>query len=327
VRATASVGAGANWFQRPSGLAVVDSQVFVADLPQAVVRVFDLNLEPLRTFGREGGGPGEFSTGPANSVFRFTRDWVGGSDGHIAVYDGDRISIFTASGEFLSYAPHGVLDRMMFLGVTRVAYDDRHLFAAVDEVPLGRAERRPATVYRVRSGSADTVLTVMLEPRPRTHTWGRDPSMSWDAAAGCVAATDGASDAILVSSYAGGHVDTIRAPIADPGRIEPTPGQRGAMDAMGLPSELPEPERYSRILDMRIDPDGHLWVRPTRQPNDSTIIVHRIPLGGGTWTVDTVPVFPLAFGPPGIYYAGTETENGEPLVVRFDGPAPDTLSS
>lgn len=43
----------------------------------------------------------------------------------------------------------------------------------------------------------------------------------------------------------------------------------------------------------------------------------RLSAGTGAANVDTLPAFPRAFGPSGIFYAVEATEDGAPVVARY----------
>ena len=73
-----------------------DGSIYVADgYGASLVHRFSAGGRPLGSWGRPGGGPGEFST--PHSVWAF-------ADGRVAVADreNDRVQVFTAEGRFLS---------------------------------------------------------------------------------------------------------------------------------------------------------------------------------------------------------------------------------
>lgn len=97
-----TLAGGANWFERPSGIAVdaEGSRVYVVDTggvsnDQHRVRVFDAkNGKHLLDFGKRGTGPGELN---------LPRDVTIGSDGLLYVVDGGnfRVQVFRPDGTFV----------------------------------------------------------------------------------------------------------------------------------------------------------------------------------------------------------------------------------
>lgn len=73
-------------------------------------------------------------------------------------------------------------------------------------------------------------------------------------------------------------------------------------------------------MDLILDPDGFVWLLPVQpdQPVPGGVEVLRVPLGGGSVVTDTVPAFPRAFGPPGVYFGGIRGPNDEILVKRYE---------
>jgi len=83
-------------FGRIAGLAVaLDGSVVAVDAQAAEVRIFSADGQHVRTFGREGGGPGEFRRPDLVEVT---------SDGRIVVRDpvAARFSLFSLQGEYLT---------------------------------------------------------------------------------------------------------------------------------------------------------------------------------------------------------------------------------
>ena len=76
-----------------ASLYATDDEIYVLDQSVSKVRVYDLAGNHLRSFGREGQGPGELG--------RFTRGMLVGSDGRIYVADlnNQRINIYSGEGE------------------------------------------------------------------------------------------------------------------------------------------------------------------------------------------------------------------------------------
>jgi len=83
-------GSAPGQFQDPTGLAVANDEVFVADSRNGRIQVFDLDGNFKRAFGHPGDQPGELGR-PMNLTVR---------DGELYVpeYFNDRVQIFTLDG-------------------------------------------------------------------------------------------------------------------------------------------------------------------------------------------------------------------------------------
>jgi hypothetical protein len=133
-----------------------------------------------------------------------------------------------------------------------------------------------------------------------------------------VVASDGA-EPLLVYAPVGGRQDTARVPL--PERVDRNENYAQKLGGV-VPSgfQLDEPSAPARLIDMVLDPDGFVWLLPV-QPDDRIpggLEVIRVPLGGGVAVTDTVPAFPRAFGPPGVYYARIDGPDEELLVARYE---------
>jgi hypothetical protein len=71
--------------------------------------------------------------------------------------------------------------------------------------------------------------------------------------------------------------------------------------------------------DLVADLDGYLWILPVqpRGAEGAGVEVLRVAVGTGRAETDTVPAFPLAFGPPGVYYAALRDADGVLSLVRY----------
>lgn len=88
--------AAADEFAWVSSVAIgPDGNLYVADLGNYVIRVFDTAGTPLRTIGREGSGPGEFGA-------VYSAQWLGDT---LAVLDWSnrRIGLFSSAGDWLDH--------------------------------------------------------------------------------------------------------------------------------------------------------------------------------------------------------------------------------
>jgi hypothetical protein len=101
-------------FGQISALYATDDEIYVLDNSASKVRVYDLEGNHLRSFGRKGQGPGELG--------RYAVDIAVGPDGHVFV--GDRIN-----RRVNVYSPEGVaLDQIPFSGETACC-NPRFVFA------------------------------------------------------------------------------------------------------------------------------------------------------------------------------------------------------
>jgi len=327
------------WLFEVGGIAFRDSLVYVYDTPESRVVVLTPRLEPVRSFGRKGGGPGELFSSRDWGMKGSGWQWLDGSSDTIAVFDGTRVQLFSRDGRFLVQRVSGLvgtpglsqdIDRIAYFGATLIAPSGGY------SMPL---LRRPADRYRWdltahAPGSDRRLLSLKLAPLPargRSATFNGPEQARplWDHARGCVAATDGTGAWLVRASLGGGRVDTLRLSLP---AVEPPHVDRAEVARMiGMASKGEQgylaPTAVRKLSGLVIDPDGFVWLLPTQ---DSTNVpgggveVVRIALSTGAAERDTVPAFPAAFGAPGVFYARTNNRHtGEALVTRFDrAPAP-----
>lgn len=121
-------------FAKPTGVAVDhDGNLYVADMLNARVEVFDADGNFVRAFGKRGDGPGYFEMPKGIAV---------DSDGHIWVSDSmqNRVQVFSQEGELLIYmgTVQGLLPGQ-FSGLQFIAIDkNNHVFTS--EVFPGRVQ-------------------------------------------------------------------------------------------------------------------------------------------------------------------------------------------
>jgi hypothetical protein len=139
----------------------------------------------------------------------------------------------------------------------------------------------------------------------------------WDSNGRCVVASDGA-EPLLIYATLGGRQDSVPIPIPD--RVDRNERYADKLGGLVPPGGLAPPTAPTRIVDLVLDPDGFVWLLPVQQdqPIPGGVEVLRVPLGRGAAVMDTVPAFPRAFGPPGVYYAGTRGPDDEILVMRYE---------
>ena len=120
-----------------------DGNVYVADAQVSEIRVFGPDGAHLRTFGRKGAGPGEFTE-------LYSLAWIGDS---LAALDprAGRISLLSRSGEWLGQIAHpaitGPVVRLHSVGSEVYSFD-------VVPAPGGKSERR---YLRYTPGAIDTL--------------------------------------------------------------------------------------------------------------------------------------------------------------------------
>lgn len=108
-------------FAKPSGVAVdSEGNLYVADLLNARIEVFDADGNFIRTFGKRGDGPGYFAMPKGVAI---------DCDGHIWVTDAqqNRLQVFSQEGQLLIYIGNGQgLLPGMFSGVQYVTIDKQN---------------------------------------------------------------------------------------------------------------------------------------------------------------------------------------------------------
>jgi DNA-binding beta-propeller fold protein YncE len=122
-------------FAKPTG-AAVDSEgnLYVADMLNARIEVFDADGNFVRTFGKRGDGPGYFAMPKGVAV---------DSDGHIWVADSmqNKIQVFSPEGTFLISMGYGRgLLPGQFSGVQYLAIDNKNNRVYESEVFPGRVQ-------------------------------------------------------------------------------------------------------------------------------------------------------------------------------------------
>ena len=122
-------------FAKPTGVAVdSDGNLYVADLLNARVEVFDADGQFIRAFGKRGDGPGYFAMPKGIAV---------DCDGHIWVADSmqNRVQVYSQEGELLMYmgTASGILPGQ-FSGLQYIAID-KHNRVFTSEVFPGRVQQ------------------------------------------------------------------------------------------------------------------------------------------------------------------------------------------
>lgn len=315
-----------------AGIAATDSMVYVMESQAATLWLLRPDLSLVRRVGREGNGPGEWRPfGP--TTHGGSMRWVHASTSGVRVFEGERIQEFSRDGRFRRVLVNGAVQagispmqsRLAFLGDTLLysagGYDV--VLSLLQNGTIARADlvdgRSPWWV-RMRVGDEERpVLQLGLVPVDRKA--GVGPAQArplWDTDGACVVASDGA-EPLLVYAPLGGRQDTMRVPLPDRvDRPEDYVERMGGLLQPGM--RLAQPSAATRVRDLVIDPDGHVWLKPVQPPDGvpGGMEVLRVPLGGGEAVLDTVPAFPRAFGPPGVFFAETYTPDDAILVVRYE---------
>ena len=122
-------------FAKPTGAAVdADGNLYVADMLNARIEVFDADGNFIRAFGKRGDGPGYFAMPKGVAV---------DSDGHVWVTDAmqNHVQLFTAEGGFLLSMGfgRGILPGQ-FSGVQYVTIDNKNNRVFTSEVFPGRVQ-------------------------------------------------------------------------------------------------------------------------------------------------------------------------------------------
>jgi hypothetical protein len=318
-----------------AGIAATDSVVYVMESGRARLWLLRPDLSVIRSVGREGRGPGEWHPfGPANQGGSMR--WVSASDRAVRLFDGERIQEFAPDGRFRRIAVNGALATGISPLQSRVRYAGDHLLFSAGGYDImlpvatggAAAARRADPVdgrsqwwVKIREGDADrAVLQLGLLPLPPKAGIGPAQALPlWDASGGCVVATDGAGPLLIAASVQGGGQDTLQVPLPDR-RADPRDFADDMAGVLPPGVRLDRPSAPTRVRDLALDPDGYVWLLPVqpkpRIPGGVEVI--RVGLADGRNAVDTVPAFPRAFGPPGVFYGERHGSGGEILVERYE---------
>jgi hypothetical protein len=318
------------------GIAATDSIVYVMESGRPALWLLRPDLSVIRRVGREGDGPGEWRT---FSVFTQGGSMrrVSASRERVRIFDGRRVQELEPTGRFRRMVVDETsAERLSDLQSRLVYAGDTLFYSAGGHDPLssaatGRAravgaglevgaDGRRLWAVRMRVDDEDrSILQLGLVPvRGKGGVGPAHARPLWDSNGGCVVGSDGAEPLLIVAPV-GGRQDTVRVPL--PERVDRNENYADKLG--GLPTfgtRLEEPSAPWRVMDLVLDPDGFVWLLPVQpdEPVPGGVEVLRVPLGGGTILTDTVPAFPRAFGPPGVYFAGTRGPNDEIQVTRYD---------
>ena len=317
------------------GIAATDSTVYVMESGRPALWLLRPDLSVIRRVGREGDGPGEWRSFSAFTQGGSLRR-VSASRDRVRIFDGRRVQEFDPNGRFRRMLVNGTSTESLSDLQSRLVYvGDTLFYSAGGHDPLSSAAtgkirevgaglevgtdgRRPWAVRMRVNGEDRLILQLGLVPVPGRG--GVGPAQArplWDTNGGCVVGSEGA-EPLLVYAPVGGTQDTIRVPL--PERVDRNKNYADKMSGLpGFGTRLEEPTAPRKVMDLVLDPAGFVWLLPVQpdEPVPGGVEVLRVPLGGGTPLTDTVPAFPRAFGPPGVYFAGTRGPNEELLVARY----------
>ncbi|HVG46305.1 MAG TPA: 6-bladed beta-propeller [Longimicrobium sp.] len=283
-------GAAATTFGSVSGLAVDSAgRIFVLDRQTNELRIFTPRGVPLRTVGRSGGGPGEY-TSPNGLV------WLSPDTLLVVDQQGGRYSILTRAGDFVRSVPRRIGGfswlfsggawggRIYELGSTGTGTDRRAVLLATSLAGGGGAggdEPAVDTVrlpvqgpsvdgFRVEKGNSVMVVGVPFAPGAVYHLDGH----------GGIWHGHGSRFRLVRSTLAG---DTTLEVLLDAAPTPVTPAELQAWESgpslaqfkrMGGRVDMSRIPRTKPFFDgVTVDPDGYLWVSVPGGPTEAVFEV------------------------------------------------------
>jgi hypothetical protein len=261
---------GPDLFGQVAGIVVDDAgRIHVLDRQAKEIRTFDSTGAYVRTFGREGSGPGELLN-PLGMAL--------GPDGRIWVADprNARYTVFTTDGQYVTehirklagsaspwnggFGPEGRLYEKFPTGeMTAVARMD----SAFDPVDTLAFPKYDEPLFEIRNERMH--MRVGVPFATSQEEWWDPRGYLWTAVTGDYTITkmDMAGDTLRVIH--GPHVDPV--PVTAEERQERLDGldwfrrQGGKVTPSDIPSEKPPMDRFD-VAD-----DGHIWVLLTPHPD------------------------------------------------------------
>jgi hypothetical protein len=262
-------------------IALSDGRIVVAEASADQLVVFGSDGRVITTIGRSGRGPGELRD--PNDLFLLPRDTIAVRD-----LSTSRITLFTADGNVVDDWRIGGPPRSI-AGVLR----DHRLVAFADFPGLGTGlvQARPFSVlvldfsgkelatvgpfegrksYNVDRGNLHIGIDYIFDYR--THV-----AAGWDS----FVVGDSGSDSVIVYDLNGESSLVIQLPLE--GRLvqredveayldRHAPASENRMDKiwrqahLEMIEEVSIPEKLPRFADLRIDPDGNLWIQGYPEP-------------------------------------------------------------
>jgi len=307
----------------PSSIGVdADGNLYVLDAGNYTVAKFDPTGRHIRSFGRQGEGPGEFG---------FPSDMAVHRDGSVAVYDfdGRGLSRFDPDGEFTGTLPlPGPLQRQVAL------LDAGHVVAAVTQgTPSPDSTDLKLLVIREEEVELTNVRQ-FTRPEPREFSCGSRPGVPyfgprvvWAAAGGRVAFSDDETYSVQIVEPDGAtgvwarDLPPIRSTL-ELAAWEVADGD--SLRSFGCSIAAEEAARQfgygdvaPTVESLSVAPDGGVWVRRrTEVPGDLLTDVFD---ASGTY-LGTLPIgspFPAVFRGADEIVTVEHDDLSRPLVVAY----------
>lgn len=308
------------------GLVSNQTGLVAYDREMGIVVLWDLDGRTQTTFGGLGHGPGELAAQGGARVYRVPPvSWVDVLEDTVAVLDGLDVSLFTSSGVFLKRlrtfgealsgvhpfsskirrTPGGVIVDIE----ARIRFDQ----------PRGPHPRR-YSLWFLAQDSVSELPGIELDPLPATPRTGiyhgiGEANPLWDLSGSCYVITDGSTSRLFVGRLGRAGLDTVAINLPETGSADPTDSDEEAhnLSELGVRGSVPEPSMPRRVSAMITDPAGWVWLLPTAERGKPVSRILRVALAGGRSTLDSVRVFPVAFGAPGSYHGIT---TGDSMGIR-----------
>jgi hypothetical protein len=188
-------------------LAAPDGFIFTADMREGTIRLYDPNGRFVRSFGRLGDGPGEFST--ATNI-------VGAAGDTVLIYDQNRgyIHVFRRSGTFVR-TQH--LARVPRDRVLRGYLSDGRALVQITYFPTQRGRWMDSSAFRVTDSAAREIVRISTQHAPPRDLVVRTPGVAHASPQPFVHVTHAAQEpignralAVLPPTYWGGRPGQVK---------------------------------------------------------------------------------------------------------------------
>lgn len=322
-------GSDATPLESVHGVSSNRGQVVLYDGAAPRLFVLDDALRSRSHFGRVGGGPGELVDRLLPGAQPYTANPVLLTDSLIYLADANALKIYRHDGTFVrqdsrirSRAP--ITFDILGLHVAKFGLVYAHERSdymegvrTVDTWVIDSNERKRIYSFELpaRGERIGQKVSFYAGPREARPLWG--------AFGNCAFVGDGASSWLLRIDLPSGRVDSLRIPPHEVPPYRPDPKRDAAMQRFFREREIPNratrpPQALRRYAGLIVDPDGHIWIKPWRAPNEKVSPVFRIDPQGNAY-VESLPAFPIAFGPAGVFYAiDKDPETDEVLLIRYE---------
>jgi hypothetical protein len=281
-----------------------DGTIFVLDQKDWNVKVFDRDGKFLRTFGKAGEGPGEFSM--PRSIHFTARDEV------VVVEMNRRLSFFKMSGEFVRTVSAGTLN---FMDARPDSKGNFFVYL------LAMEEANPRYELRKVDGGLKDLFAVESSPMPNTERDGFNPFfpvLRWALLPGDrVVCGYAVKYEFRIHDAAGRIVRKIQ---MDP---DPVPISKEDIDerTKGTPPALRQtmkiPKYYPAFRYIVTDDEDRIFVLTWERPPDRKGFYFDVFDREGRYIVRTVLPVILPLIRKGYLYAAEETAEGYPLLKRY----------